>query len=298
MTFSCPICVKAVLDSDDGVGCEASCQRWFHRECIGMSKPEYQRISGNNKIKWYCSRTDCLPPSNQPRDLLLNQLSILTDKITELTNKVDSLTSLPAKVDSLIVEVDTLNTNVLHLERRVNDNECRVKALEERVISASQQGSSTEQIVSELSDRSRRSKNIMLYDLNESLDGNVETRKRHDSNLVQKLLANYLSGANLDGIKILRVGKKIPNKTRPLKVIMDSEASVGKFLSNFSPESAKQIDNCFSKVRVSRDRTPREMEFFKSLKLELERRISQGEKDLTIKYKNNVPCIVKNQKNA
>lgn len=298
MVFSCPLCVKAVLDSNDGVSCEASCQRWFHRECIGMSKAEYQRISGNNKVKWYCSRTDCLPPSNQPQDLLLKQLSLLTEKITELSNKVDALTSLPAKVDNLLSEVDTLNTNVLHLEQRVSDNESKVKALDEWVKSAPSQNSNPEQIVSELNERSRRSKNIMFYDLIESPDRNVETRKRHDSELVRKLLANYLSGVNLDGIKTLRVGNKSSNKTRPLKVILDSEANVSKFLSNFSSESAREIDNRFSKVRVSRDRTPREMEFFKSLKLELERRIAQGEKDITIKYRNNVPCIVKNQKNV
>lgn len=41
---SCPVCIKTVLDFEEGVGCDGVCLRWCHTECINMSKSEYQRI--------------------------------------------------------------------------------------------------------------------------------------------------------------------------------------------------------------------------------------------------------------
>lgn len=297
MSSTCPICVKAVLNSEEGVACENACQRWFHRECLKMPKAEYQRISGDNRIKWACNRADCIPNSDLPQTLLLNQLTKLTNIITDLSEKVDSLKSLPAKVDNLIAEIDNLNKNFTHLERRVTDNETQMKNLEEKISTASQQQTNPEAVIAEMNDRARRSKNIMLFNLPESSDRGVDTRKRFDLDLVVKLCSKFLPSMNSSSIKVLRVGSKNADKARPLKVILDNETSVMYFLSGFSLESAVALDHCFSGIRVSRDRTPREIDFFRSLKSELDARVSQGE-DLTIKYKNNVPCIVKNQKNV
>lgn len=298
MSTSCPVCCKSVLDSEEGIGCDGDCQRWFHRECIKMSKAEYQRISGNNNLTWNCTRTDCLQSSNQPFGLLLNQLTVLTDKITDLSVKVDTLTSLPAKVDNLIAEVDSLNRNLSQLEQRVSLNEAGLKTLENKFENIPKNHVNPDLIVAELSERSRRSKNLMIFNLPESDNKNVEVRKERDLVVVKKLLNHVLPAYDFSATKALRVGKKHPNKSRPLKIILDNELSVAKFFANFSLESAAKLDQCFSDVRVSRDRTQREMDSFKLAKSELDRRVASGERDLAIKYRNGVPCIVKNQKNA
>ncbi|KAG8338033.1 hypothetical protein J6590_009310 [Homalodisca vitripennis] len=242
MANSCPVCIKSVLDSEEGIGCDGACMRWFHRECIKMSKSEYQRISGNNNVKWYCLRTDCLQSSNQPFNLLLNQLTVLTDKISDLSVKVDSLTSLPAKVDNLIAEVDRLNKNLSHLEQRVNLNEAGLKTLENKFENISKHPVNPDLIMPELNERSSRSKNIMIFNLPESDDKNVETRKAHDLLVVNKLLNHFLPTYNCPSTKVLRVGKKYPNKPRPLKVILDNGLSSIGFITNFSRESPTKID--------------------------------------------------------
>lgn len=298
---TCPICIKLVLDSEEGIGCDGACQRWLHRECLGISKTEYQRICADNKLKWYCSRTDCVQSSDQPQNLILSQLTLLTAKITDLADKVDVLISLPAKVDNLVSQMEGLNKNLSQLENRLSVNESKVIALEKKIEeSAHSDGKTegnTESIIAEISDRARRSKNVMLFNLPESQDKNVEARIKHDNELVSRLLDSFLSDASSNSFKTARVGKRNLNKIRPLKVILNNESDVIRFLSGFSSESAARMDQSFSTVKASRDRTPREMELFKSLKSELEERVSQGEEGLSIKYKNNIPSIVKTKKN-
>ncbi|KAG8275477.1 hypothetical protein J6590_085220 [Homalodisca vitripennis] len=197
--------------------------------------------------------------------------------------KVDSLTSLPAKVDNLIAEVDSLNKNLSHLEQRVNLNEAGLKTLENKFKNISKHPVNPDLIVAELNKRSSRSKNIIIFNLPESDDKNVETRKVHDLLVVNKLLNNFLPTYNCPSTKALRVGKKYQNKPRPLKVILDNRLNSTRFIANFSRESATKIDQCFSDVRVSRDRTQREMESFKSIKSELDKRVASGVKDLATK---------------
>lgn len=295
---TCPVCVKSVLDTDSGVGCDGACRRWFHRECITMSKAEYQRISADNKIKWYCSRTDCVQPSDQPLNLILKQLTLLTSKISDIGDKVDSLTSLPAKVDSLVCEVEALNKNLSQLDARLSANEAKVTALENKLVGAERHDGYIEPTIAEISERTRRSKNVMLFNFPESQDRRVDARRKHDNELVSLLLNTVIPAAGDVTFATARVGKSIPNKTRPLKIILSDESMVVSFLSNFSSDSAALVDQGLSGVKASRDRTPRELEYFKSLKSEMELRSSKGEKDLCIRYRNNVPYITKNKKNA
>ncbi|KAG8281915.1 hypothetical protein J6590_049038 [Homalodisca vitripennis] len=230
---TCPICVKTVLDSEEGIGCDGVCQRWFHRECFEYAKNDYNRICADNKVKWHCSRTDCIQSSDLPQNLILKQLTILTTKIADLADKVNSLTSLPAKVDSLVCKVEGLNKNLSQLESRLSVNESKVLALEEKLKdSAHQDVNNTESIIAEMSDRARRSKN----------DKNAEVRVKHDNALVSRLLDKFLPNGISDSLKTARVGKKIPDKIRPLKVILSKESDVISFLSSFSPESAAQVD--------------------------------------------------------
>lgn len=299
MAVSCPVCVKNVLNCEDGIKCDDLCSRWFHRVCIGMSKADYKRFADDSNFKWSCGRVDCANPSSQPQNLILSQLTLLTDKISELTNKVDALSSLPTKVDNLITEVDNLNKNLSVLEGRVSGCESKIKTLEERFDGEGGPVPSCdpEVIIAEFHDRSRRSRNVMIFNLEESQHGNIETRKQSDRTKVEKLVTSYLPNIDFNAVKILRMGRIQLNKKRPVKLIFRSDSDARAFLSGFSSDSVAQIDHSFSTIRVSRDRTPREVEYLNTLRTELSRRLAGGEKDLTIKFVNNVPQIVKNQKN-
>lgn len=304
----CPVCVTKVIIDDKSkfIQCGHKCQRFFHSDCTKLSNTEFSKLVNprtNENRKWVCGREDCVSVENQPHNVLLNQLKLLNLSIASLTTKVDTLTTLPSKVDNLITQVESLSGNLKSLESRVAVNEAKMVDLEAQLsnvkdapLASSSLPVNPEQIVAELNDRSRRSKNVMLFNLPESSDKNVDIRKQHDLNLLLKLFNVFLPTFDVKNLKAVRAGKKSPSKMRPLKAILDCESNVVSFLSSFSSEAAGGIDPSFSTVRASRDRTPREMDYYKSLKSELDSRISKGE-DVVIKYKNNIPCIVKNQKN-
>ncbi|KAG8328141.1 hypothetical protein J6590_000798 [Homalodisca vitripennis] len=74
---------------------------------------------------------------------------------------------------------------------------------------------------------------------------------------------------------------------------VDSQSAVIEFLRNFDKNVLHGIDPDFADVRVSRDRTPRERDHLNSLRDQLKVRSEKGEKNLTIRYVNGTPKIMK-----
>lgn len=299
----CPVCVISVGDSDKGIQCDDNCKRWFHSSCVKLSTAEYSRLSKDTNLAWKCSRDDCLNDSKQPMNVLIMQIATLSNKISDLTSKVDTLTSVPAKIDLIISEVDDIKKSLVSVEKRVSENENCIKILQDKVDNLADRPAladsslDPEIMVGEVNERARRALNVMVYNLTESTDTNVNVRKKHDLGLVNKLFKSIHSELNTNGIMTFRVGRGRPGKSRPLKVVLNSVSDVRQILSGFSSELAAGVDQQFSSVKVSRDRTQREQDYFKALKVEMNEREKKGEKDLTIKYKNGIPHIVKVSKN-
>lgn len=294
--------MKGVLDSDDGVECDNECQRWFHRQCLQMSKIEYQRISSNNNEKWFCARADCLKTENQPQTTLLKQLSLLTDKISELTINVNALSALPSKIDNMATkdEVNSLSSGIdklresidsrlTHIESRVDDLDNRIQSLEDQVAPST---SSFEVFFGEIEDRNRRAYNLMVYNLPESRNKEVDSRIRFDKENVMELAQAIGYEINLESLKLYRIGKPVASKSRPLKLVFRSTSDAASFLSEFVKAKLMEGNSKFSNVGVSRDRTNKERQYLSSLRAELDSRIKKGEENLTIKYKNGIPSIV------
>lgn len=294
----CPICIIAVTSESKGIACDDSCKRWFHASCVKITNAEYAKLANDLNKKWSCGRDDCLNAANQPLNVLITQLSALGKNITALSNKVDTLISLPNKMDQIITDVDRLNKNIESLNDRVTSNEARIRTLEDasknpQTCTALNQ----ENMIAEMNDRARRASNVMVYGLVESTSANIDDRKLHDLNAVSDLFKTFYPEFDNSKTKTARVGKRQTGKSRPLKVILNSERDARHIISSFSGVSAPKANSKYSSVKISRDRTPQEQKYFKSLLDELHDRESKGEANLTIKFKNNVPCIVKTSKN-
>lgn len=295
----CPVCVITVTSDSKGVMCDDSCKRWFHAACVKLSAAEYTKLANDVNRKWECGRDDCINVANQPLNMLVAQLSSLSKNITVLSSKVDTLISLPTKVDQIIADVSRLNNNIESLNDRVTSNEERIRNLESlaknQTLGAS--SSNPEMIMAEMNDRSRRSSNVMVYNLPESASSNVDIRKTHDSDLVYEFLKSFVPSFSGRGLKTSRIGKKHDGKPRPLKVFLNTDKEARDILSKFPHDSSARSGTQFASVSIGRDRTPQEQKYLKSLKEELKQRELEGEKNLTIKFKNNIPSIVKISKN-
>uniref|UniRef100_A0A8D0GGM2 Pygopus family PHD finger 1 n=1 Tax=Sphenodon punctatus TaxID=8508 RepID=A0A8D0GGM2_SPHPU len=52
--YPCGICMHEVNDDQDAILCEASCQKWFHRICTGMTESAYGLLTAEASAVWGC----------------------------------------------------------------------------------------------------------------------------------------------------------------------------------------------------------------------------------------------------
>lgn len=300
----CPVCVKTVLDTEKGIYCDNACQRWFHRECVKISKSEYQRISGDNKIKWICSRVDCLALTDQPLDNMSTQMTSVLTKLDALLTKVDKIDDLAKDINKIQTEVSSMKAGLSALEPRIATTEDKVVQLENDIATIKTEvlsnakkintlegniSTSIDAAVAEVNDRASRLKNVLLHKVPESEKSNPSEIKEDD----RKKITTILDAFQLkpDQVTFYRLGQKSSRKTRPLKVVFCSQSEASSLLKKFSLEAFKDVDPTLSEVSISRDRTPNERAALDSLRQEMGRRAAAGESNLTIKYIHGVPRI-------
>ncbi|KAL4088675.1 hypothetical protein QTP88_023759 [Uroleucon formosanum] len=150
---------------------------------------------------------------------------------------------------------------------------------------------SEEFIINEVSERNMRASNLILYNVTESNSDNTADRIAHDSNVVSNLIDSIISGdKNIRPTKLLRLGIRGRDKSRPIKAIFSSTADVFEIL-----KSKKKLLSLTppSNIGISSDRTLYQKNYMKELREELESRISnEGRSDLVIRYIRGTPTIV------
>lgn len=52
--YPCGICLGEVNDDQEAILCEASCQKWFHRVCTGMTETAYNLLTAEMAAVWGC----------------------------------------------------------------------------------------------------------------------------------------------------------------------------------------------------------------------------------------------------
>ncbi|KAL4613356.1 hypothetical protein GN956_G22358 [Arapaima gigas] len=52
--YPCGICLNEVKDDQEAIMCEASCQKWFHRVCTGMTETAYNLLTAEALAVWGC----------------------------------------------------------------------------------------------------------------------------------------------------------------------------------------------------------------------------------------------------
>lgn len=70
-----------------------------------------------------------------------------------------------------------------------------------------------ETVIGELEERKKRSRNVILFGIQESTAVDVDARKNHDMDLVSKSLSSLPE--QVKPINVIRLGKQQPNATRP-----------------------------------------------------------------------------------
>lgn len=147
-----------------------------------------------------------------------------------------------------------------------------------------------EDIISEVTERQRRKKNVMVFNLPEPDQSKTPTEQvDSDKNAVDRILSAVNPNLSSANFKIVRLGSFSPTKVRPIKITTNNEDTVKTILANSKKLQSK---NEFRKVRISSDRTKRQLEHYKKVKQELTDRINSGEANCRIRYFNDIPRVI------
>jgi phenylalanyl-tRNA synthetase alpha subunit len=144
-----------------------------------------------------------------------------------------------------------------------------------------------ETIIEESVERSVRACNVISYNVKK--DPHVE-----DVEIANDILNVIDTSLAVSPENVVRLGKSSGRKPAPLKLRLNNSDSARACLRKQSVLLGKDV---YAKIVIREDRTPRQMQYLKSLREELNQRINSGETNLTIKYINRVPQKITKQKN-
>nr|CAI5841269.1 unnamed protein product [Callosobruchus analis] len=137
-----------------------------------------------------------------------------------------------------------------------------------------------EEVVRETDERNSRKQNLIVYGLPEN-NVSKHVQETQDDDNIRKMLEVLSSDARLNVNPINNnIGKFGPTrpKPRPYRCIRN----VSKLKAN----------NSYKGISLSFNKTPKQVEFYKKIKEELNRRTEAGESKLRIKHVKGIPTIV------
>lgn len=265
MVNKCGICDAGVTPSTPYLKC-ASCNKYIHVRCTGLKEIELNHIV-NNKAAWSCLKCGDQEVAPRFREQLVGSQIITIEMIDELISK---------RIDNLYTQLTNSFT------KRIDELERRITGLEAAGGVPNTPNYDFESVVNELDERNKRKKNVILFQVPESTSNETS-----DNVIIEEKLR--LLEVRAVPTKISRLGNRKPNnpKPRPLRLTFSSESE------------AKEVLRSNAKIRDSTqqfraDRTMKQREYFAKLKSELETRQARGERDLIIRYRDDIPFIAKN----
>lgn len=148
-----------------------------------------------------------------------------------------------------------------------------------------------EEVLHELSDRNARKSNIIIFGIPETPGNASREQSTTDNEAVLRTLRFLVPSTDINPISLFRLGKYDPSKPRPrpIKVKLPRDELVGTLLKN---TKNLKTNKDFSNIVIASDRTPRQQEHYRSVRMELQQRLNNGETNLTIKYVKGIPSIV------
>lgn len=140
-----------------------------------------------------------------------------------------------------------------------------------------------EELFQEIRERDRRASNIIMFDVEESVEISPAEHSGGDSTLAREIFRSFMSDAPHIR-KTARIGKKTRDQSRPLCVTLSSREQVYDVMRMKHKYSGP--------VGFSQDRTLKQRAHLKNLRARLKSLSDAGDNSKTIKYTNGVPRLV------
>lgn len=233
---------------------------------------------------------ELLKSSKNEQTESINKLSLDVSAIkVEVSNISCTMQNIIKENNNLKEQLSKLYVAAEHTEKKVEVLEADVNNLKNMPPSSSVQTIATcDEIFTEIEERSSRAKNIIIVGIPESQNDTATSRQEYDRAEILRLI-EPLHNDCPQPTKISRLGKYKAGKTRAVKVYFSSEGTAKNILRN-----RNKIDK--EHIKIFSDQTPYQRKYLQNLKEELQKRTSNGENGLNIKYIKGIPKIITSEK--
>lgn len=244
------VCGQVISMNDDCILCEA-CDGWFHPSCQNLSNEAFKAL-GKFDLLWLCDECRKKLPT------LLNVAERVERRVAEAEKKiVEAIQKAPP---ALPLDKN-LEEKILNLETEVVK---QISAQKEALINSS---NDLKKAVQKQGSVSNREHNVIIHNILESDSENLECRVSHDESKFKEVAkALYGDGNGIETEKIIRLGKKNEDTTRPrlMLVKLRDKRDVEKlFRKRFELKDAG-----FPNTYITKDLEPEEREKQKKLREE------------------------------
>lgn len=137
-----------------------------------------------------------------------------------------------------------------------------------------------EELIQESVERTLRASNVIMYNV-------PENNGVRDVDIANDILECIDPTAVVVPEDVLRLGKPIPNKARPLRLRF-TRIEMAKLV--LQKQSALK-NSKFSHVRLNNDKTRLQQEYYRNVQTEFKTRKENGETNIRLKFINNIPII-------
>lgn len=240
MSSKCSKCSKLCNDNDS-VNCDV-CKKTLHAACAGITRQEADCLrSSRRRIHFFCD--NC--------------------------NLIDSITALNNKISSLEVELNTLKNEIRSSDKMTMVSEDK-KTMNDTM--------DEEHLIAEIIDRQNRAKNLIVYNLQETL---TDTPTDDDMQKFISVINNEaITGNSISNLR--RLGKKSHDNIRPLLVSLTSPSDAVTILKTYKTRD---------RIYINRDLTVQQRNQAYITRNEFKNRKEKGE-NVKLKYINGMPKIV------
>ena len=263
------------------------CSVWVHANCEGFTKKQYGSINQLTKsienVMFYCRLNNCVTRSKQ---FIFNNVEAILasgsngDTLQSLVKEQDGIRSALSQLSSKVNDLCSMNQNLGSEIKATAELINRAPATPNMANSPPVMAMNPSAIVDEYLDRERRRVNLIVYNLEEQTVQSVAERSKLDSEKLAHLFQSEFHIGDVEVTKCIRLGKLSQTRVRPVLITVPSVNARNAILRNAS--SLRKSEN-FKNVYISPDMTVKECEEAKQLRAELQRRRSQGERNLVIR---------------
>ena len=287
-SLHCGVCTTGV---DYIVQCE-KCDTWYCHTCAKVSEQLIELIADCNGVHWFCHKCN---------DIVVKAISNFGKSNDDGPAKGDGgitkqLSEVQTQIQKLVDHVNIqLDTRLKEFESKMDHKFGKAPPIQDQqdITNSNPRTSGdsnwindniTTRVIDEYRDRENCKLNLILYSVPEIQTGDVPARKVYDTNYVSDI-ANKIQAEKVDITSVSRLGKKVDNKNRLLKVQVANLSQKRSLLLNV--QKLKQCSGDLQNIYVTPDLSYNERQANRLLRHELSRQKEAGETDLVI-YRGNI----------